>query len=238
MKVEIWSDYVCPFCYIGKKKFEMALEKFAHHNEIETVYKSFELDPTADPNTEIDTYTMLSKKYGMSVEQAKANSASIAEQAAAVGLTFRFDGTVMTNTFDGHRLMHYADEQGKGHEMANLLFKSYFTDGINIGKRSELTAIAAQLGFDKEAVAAMLDSDQYKEAVRGEEEEGSRLGIRGVPFFVIDRKYAVSGAQSPEVFLNALQQAWNEKHPTFVQIDGEDGTACSDGVCAPRNPNN
>jgi len=234
MKVEIWSDYVCPFCYIGKKKLELALEQFAHKDKIEILYKSFELDPNADSDTEMDTYTMLSQKYGMSVQQAKQNSSNIAEQAAEVGLTFNFDGTVMTNTFDAHRLMQFAAKQGKNHQMANLLFQSYFTNNVNIGKRDSLIAIAGQLDLDEDETAAMLASDQFSAEVRAEEEEASRLGVRGVPFFVIDRKYAVSGAQSPEVFLNALKQAWDEKYPALVQVSDDQGGMCTDGVCEPK----
>lgn len=237
MKVEIWSDYVCPFCYIGKRKFEFALEKFAHKDQIETVFRSFELDPSADPNSNVSTYSMLASKYGMSVEQAKATTVNVAEQAAAVGLTFNFDGTVFTNTFDAHRAVHFAAEHGKDKELSERLFKAYFTDGENVGNRERLAELASEVGLDTAAVADVLAANKFADAVRAEEEEGSRLGIRGVPFYVIDRKYAVSGAQSPEVFLDTLNKAWEEKHPTPIQVyEGEVDALCTDSYCVPEAP--
>ncbi|CAM4202774.1 DsbA family oxidoreductase [Paenibacillus alkaliterrae] len=215
MKVEIWSDYVCPFCYIGKRKFEQTLEKFAHKDQIETVFRSFELDPGADPNSNVSTYSMLAAKYGKSVEQAKATTLNVTEQAAAVGLIFNFDGTVATNTFDAHRAVHFASEYDKDKALSERLFKAYFTEGINLGNRTRLAELAAEVGLNAAEMADVLASDKYEDAVRSEEEEGSRLGIRGVPFYVIDRKYAVSGAQSPEVFLETLTKAWEEKNPAI-----------------------
>jgi predicted DsbA family dithiol-disulfide isomerase len=156
MKVEIWSDYVCPFCYIGKRKFEQALEKFAHKDHIEIVFRSFELDPSADPTSNISTYSMLASKYGMSIEKAKETTVGVAEQAAAVGITFHFDGTMETNTFDAHRVVHYAAQQGKDKEMSERLFKAYFTDGENVGNRERLAVLAAEVGLDAAAVAAPL----------------------------------------------------------------------------------
>jgi len=234
LKVEIWSDYVCPFCYIGKRKFELALAKFAHKEQIEIVFRSFELDPGADPNSNISTYSMLASKYGMSVEKAKQTTANVAEQAAAVGITFHFEGTVSTNTFDAHRVVHFATELGKEKKVSERLFKAYFTDGVNIGNRERLVEIASEAGLDAEAVAAMLETAQFADNVREEEEEGSKLGISGVPFYVFDRKYAVSGAQSPEVFLDTLNKAWADKHPSFIQVnEGDADVTCTDGYCVP-----
>lgn len=235
MKVEIWSDYVCPYCYIGKRKFELALENFAHKDAVEVEFRSFELDPNADPNSNISTHSMLASKYGMSVEQAKAATASITEQASTVGITFKFEGTVETNTFDAHRLVHFATEQGKAKELSERLFKAHFTNGENVGNREKLVELAAEVGLDASAAADILAANKYAEAVRGEEEEGSRLGIRGVPFYVVDRKYAVSGAQSPEVFLDTLNKAWEEKYPSFIQVNEANADElCTDGVCAPK----
>lgn len=234
MKVEIWSDYVCPFCYIGKRKFELALERFEHKEQIETVFRSFELDPSADPNSNVSTYHMLAAKYGMSLERAKETTVNVAEQAAAVGLTFNFDGTVSTNTFDAHRVVHLAAQHGKDKAVSERLFKAYFTDGENIGNRERLAALAAEAGLDAASVTEMLETDQFADAVRGEEAEGSQMGIRGVPFYVVDRKYAVSGAQSPEVFLDTLNKAWSEKHPNLIQVnEGDSDALCTDGYCVP-----
>ncbi|HTG69944.1 MAG TPA: DsbA family oxidoreductase [Candidatus Udaeobacter sp.] len=234
MKVEIWSDYVCPFCYIGKRKFELALERFAHKKQIEIVFRSFELDPSADPNSNVSTYHMLAAKYGMSLEKAKETTVNVAEQAAAVGLTFNFDGTVSTNTFDAHRVVHFAAQHGKEKAVSERLFKAYFTDGENIGNRGRLAALAADAGLDASSVSEMLETNQFADAVRGEEEEGRQIGIRGVPFYVVDRKYAVSGAQSPEVFLDTLNKAWSEKHPDLFQVnEGDSDALCTDGYCVP-----
>ncbi|RCW50842.1 DsbA family oxidoreductase [Paenibacillus prosopidis] len=237
MKVEIWSDYACPFCYIGKRKFEMALERFEHKEKVETVFRSFELDPNADPNANKSTYSMLASKYGMSIEQAKATTVNVAEQAAAVGLTFNFENMVETNTFDAHRVVQYANEQGKAKEMSERLFKAHFTDNENVGNRSTLAQLAAEVGLDADQVSEMLATSSYKDDVRNQEEEGNRLGIRGVPYYVFDRKYAVSGAQSPEVFLDTLNKAWEEKYKAFVQVnEGDNDSLCTDGSCAINEP--
>jgi len=238
MKVEIWSDYTCPFCYIGKSKFELALERFTHKEHIETVFRSFELDPGADPHSGQSTYSMLAARYGMSIEKAKQATLNVTEQAAAVGLTFHFEKAIATNTFDAHRAVHFAAEQGKDKELSDRLFKAYFTDGENIGDRDRLAALAAEVGLDPTQVAETLESSTYKESVRGEELKGSTLGIQGVPFYLIDDKYAISGAQSPEVFLDALNKAWSEKHPDLIQVnDGSTDALCKDGYCVPNAPN-
>lgn len=238
MKVEIWSDFVCPFCYIGKKKFEAALTQFAHKEHIVTEFRSFELDPHADSSARMNTYEMLSKKYGMTIEQAKASSDNLVQQAAAVGLTFRFDGALALNTFDAHRLAQYGESQGRGAQMAERLFRAYFTDNEDISDKARLVELAVEAGLDEAGATAVLESDQLADVVRGQEEEGSRLGIRGVPFFVIDRKYAVSGAQSPAVFLDTLNKAWEAKYPVLEQVgDVQEGAACTDGYCAPGTDN-
>ncbi|MBH5317724.1 DsbA family oxidoreductase [Paenibacillus sp. GSMTC-2017] len=234
MKVELWSDFVCPFCYIGKRKFESALSEFPHKDHVELEFKSFELDPNTDSSLNASVHEMLAKKYGMSIDQAKASSNNVAEQAAAVGLVFRFDGMLDLNTFDAHRLSQYAADQGKGAEMSERLLKAHFTDSDNISNHARLLELAVEVGLNREAVRQLLESTQYADKVREQEEEGSRLGIRGVPFFVIDRKYAVSGAQSPAVFLDTLNKAWEEKYPTLLQVDeaNSDGI-CTDGICIP-----
>ncbi|MDQ6418045.1 DsbA family oxidoreductase [Paenibacillus sp. LHD-117] len=211
MKVEIWSDYVCPFCYIGKTKFESALAAFEHKDSVVTEMRSFELDPNTDSSAGMTTYEMLSRKYGMSMEQAKASSDGVVQQAAAVGLPFRLEGTLNLNTFNAHRLSHYAEEQGKGKEMSARLLKAYFTDNLNIDDLDQLSELAAEVGLDLEETKKVLGSDRYADTVRSQEQEGNKLGIRGVPFFVIDRKFAISGAQQPEVFLETLRRAWAER---------------------------
>jgi predicted DsbA family dithiol-disulfide isomerase len=232
MKVEIWSDFVCPFCYIGKRRYEEALRRFAHREAVETVYRSFELDPHARRDGNPGVYDMLAAKYGMSREQAKANTAQLAQQAKAVGLDFYFDRTIQTNTFDAHRLAHYAAAKGKLIEMTERLLKAHFTDALHLGDMETLADLAAEVGLEREDALRALKAGEYADDVRDDEQEAARLGVHGVPFFVIDRKYAVSGAQSSEMFLGALQKAWEEAHPLTVLSDGATDAVCTDAGCA------
>ncbi|NOV04327.1 DsbA family oxidoreductase [Paenibacillus planticolens] len=235
MQVEVWSDFACPFCYIGKRKFEAALEQFPNKNEVEVIYRSFELDPNAPKDVDYDVHDMLASKYGMSREQAKGMNDQMVGQAQSVGLTYHFDTMVVTNTFDAHRLTQFAAKHNKMHEMTERLLKAYFTESKHIGDHETLAELAAEVGLDKNEVAAMLAGDDYTKEVRSDEQTASQLGARGVPFFVIDRKYGISGAQSSEVFLQAVQKAWEEVKPlTVLNAPGMDdaGEACVDGVCA------
>ncbi|WP_314590846.1 DsbA family oxidoreductase [Paenibacillus terrigena] len=210
MKVEIWSDYQCPFCYIGKRQFEEALKQFPHQDAIEIVFKSFELDPNApvEPKETIDE--MLAAKYGMSIEQAEAMNADVAARAAEVGLTYVFDEMKPVNSLMAHRLTHFAATRGLQQPLNERLFAAYFTESKSVGDMKTLIALAVEVGLDREEVTAVLASDQFAAEVRADEQEGSRLGIQGVPFFVFNRRYAVSGAQSQDVFRDVLQKAWDE----------------------------
>jgi predicted DsbA family dithiol-disulfide isomerase len=241
MKVEIWSDYMCPFCYIGKRKFEAALDRFSNKKDIEVVYRSFELDPDSKRDASHDVHEMLASKYGMSRERAESMNRDVTAQAQAVGLAYHFDTMILTNTFDAHRLSHFAARYGKMHEMTEALLKAYFTDSKHIGDHETLAALAAEVGLDQAEAAGMLGGDEFTSEVRADEQEAVNLGVRGVPFFVINRKYAVSGAQPSEVFLDALQKAWDEDRPLTV-LNGSDSSstvdeACVDGVCAPAPQN-
>lgn len=237
MQIDVWSDFACPFCYIGKKRLEGALAKFEHGKHVKVVFRSFELDPNAAISYEHDVHEMLSRKYGMPREKAIEMNSDLAKQAASVGLTFNFDTLVLTNTFDAHRLTHFAAKYGKQDEMSERLFRAYFTDSKHLGERDTLADLAAEVGLDRQEALAVLESDAHAQDVRGDEEEASRIGVRGVPFFVINRKYAISGAQPNEVFLNAIKQAWDEAYPALTVINDlpndADGAACSDGTCAP-----
>lgn len=234
MKVEIWSDFVCPFCYIGKRHFEAALNQFANKSSVEVVYKSFELDPNAKLHYDMDMHHLLAAKYGMSLEQAKAANENVSRQAAQVGLTYHFDTMQPTNTFAAHRLVHFATQQGKMTEMAERLFKAYFTESKHIGEHETLSALAAEIGMDPEEVVKMLNSNDFSKEVRADEQEAGMLGIQGVPFFVINRKYAVSGAQPIDVFLGALQKA-SEEESSFTILNesknASDDPYCADGQC-------
>jgi predicted DsbA family dithiol-disulfide isomerase len=237
MKVEIWSDYACPFCYIGKRRFEAALENFPNRNDIDVVYRSFELDPNAERSVNHDVHEMLASKYGMSRERAKGMNDDLTGQAKAVGLTYHFDTLILTNTFDAHRLAHFAARFGKMHELTERLLKAYFTESKHIGDHKTLATLAAEVGLNKNEAADMLAGEEFTAEVRADEQEAVRLGIRGVPFFVINGKYAISGAQPSEVFLEALQKAWSENNPPLVILNdssnGVTDAACVDGVCGP-----
>jgi predicted DsbA family dithiol-disulfide isomerase len=236
MKVEIWSDIACPFCYIGKRRFEAALEKFSNKQDIEVIYRSFELDPNAKRDVNQDVHDMLAAKYGMTRERAKAMNADVTGQAQTLGLAYNLDHMILTNTFDAHRLTHFAARYGLMHEMTELLFKAYFTDSKHVGDHETLTALAAEVGLDAEEAAKVLAGDEYSNEVRADQREAVRLGIRGVPFFVINSKYAISGAQPSEVFLDALRKAWDEDKPLTLLNKPDSNSndeACVDGVCAP-----
>ncbi|WP_302622195.1 DsbA family oxidoreductase [Brevibacillus laterosporus] len=219
MKVEVWSDFACPFCYIGKQQIEAALDKFAHKDDVEVVFRSFELDPKAQRDVDYDVHDMLVAKYGMSRDQAIAMNENLSSKAKEVGLTFQFDTLILTNTFDAHRLAKYAFKQGKMNPMTQELFQAYFTDSRHLGDHETLVELAVKVGLDRDEALKVLADDDYSVDVRSDEEEASRLGVSGVPFFVIDRKYAVSGAQSTDMFLNALQTAWKESQSLNVSDD-------------------
>lgn len=209
MKIEIWSDFACPFCYMGKRRLERALEQFPNRTEVEIAFRSFELDPNAERETDMDVYDMLSAKYGVSRSQAISMNAQLAGQARELGLIYRFDTMILTNTFDAHRLTHWAARQGKQAEMAERLFRAHFTDSLHIGRRETLIGLAEEVGLGRDEAANMLAGEAFADAVRKDEREAAGLGIRGVPFFLIDRKYAVSGAQPVDVFLQALRKGWD-----------------------------
>lgn len=231
MKVEIWSDVVCPFCYIGKRRFEEALNQLQNQEQVEVTYHSFELDPYSKKDQHSDIHGVLAQKYGMSYEKAKEMNANVGKQAQGVGLTYNFDTMIPTNTFDAHRLMHFAKSKGKLVEMTERLFRAYFTEGKNIGDHDTLVGLAEEIGLDKNEASGILSSDTYTSDVRSDEQEAQSLGIQGVPFFVINRKYAVSGAQPTEIFLNALTKAQSEEKPLTILNTNDDGT-CSDGSCS------
>ena len=210
MKVEIWSDVVCPWCAIGKRRFERALSQFDHADEVDVVLRSFELDPTAPRSRDTDLIGHLAAKYGMSREQAVASQDRLTEMAEIEGLEFHFDKAQPGNTLDAHRLLHLAEAHGLQDAMAQGLFTGYFRDGKAIGEPDVLRAIAVAAGLDGAAVDEVLASDRYEAEVRADEEEAQALGVAGVPFFVIDRRYGVSGAQAPDLLLELLDKAWEE----------------------------
>jgi len=235
MKVEVWSDFACPFCFIGKQRFETALEQFANKDDVELVFKSFELDPHAPQREDHDVHDMLVGKYGMSREQAIAMNDNIGKEGKEAGITFQFDDIQLTNTFDAHRLAKYATEQGKN-RILNDFFRAYFTEGRHLGDHDALVEMTVKAGFNEDEVRKVLQSNDYANAVRADEKEAQELGVTGVPFFVIDRKYALAGAQSSDKFLDTLHTAWEESQPLKVlnEINSESRSAdtCVDGFCS------
>lgn len=237
MKIEVWSDFVCPFCYIGKRHLEKALASvpFAQHVEVE--FKSFELDPNAPKYEGKSIHEVLAKKYGMSLEQAMQANERVGQQAASVGLTFHFDEMKPTNTFDAHRLMKYAKTQGKEKEITEKILYEYFTESRHIGDVETLAKIAVETGLSRdEAIKVLLDSTDFENEVRLDESLAQQYGITSVPFFVLNGKYAISGAQPIETFLNAIKKVWEEESvPPFLQdLSGPNAseTSCTDGNCA------
>ncbi|GAA5019947.1 DsbA family oxidoreductase [Streptomyces siamensis] len=235
MRVEIWSDIACPWCYVGKARFEKALEAFPHRDGVEVVHRSFELDPGRAKGDIQPVLTMLTKKYGMSEAQAQAGEENLGAQAAAEGLEYRTRGRDHGNTFDMHRLLHLAKEQGRQDELIGLLYKANFAEERTVFDDDErLVELAVAAGLDADAARAVLaDPAAYADDVRADEREAAELGANGVPFFVLDRKYGVSGAQPAEVFTQALTQAWGEREPLkLIQQGSADAEACGPDGCA------
>jgi predicted DsbA family dithiol-disulfide isomerase len=210
LTVEIWSDVVCPWCYIGKRRFETALEGFAHADEVTVMWRSFELDPEAPKVAEGAYPERLAAKYGMTVERATQLGVEMTERATAEGLEFHLDRSRSGNTFDAHRLIHLAATYGHQAAAKERLFQAYFTDGEPISDPETLVRVVAEVGVDPDEARDVLQSDRFADDVREDELLASQLGIQGVPFFVLDRRYGVSGAQPPEVLVQALQRAWDE----------------------------
>ncbi len=214
MKIEIWSDIACPFCYIGRRHLELALEELPFRDEVSVQWKSFQLDPTASADGGQRAVDMLASKYGMSLEQARASQAQVSARAREVGLDMRADGGLSTNTRDAHRLLHLATEHGLQSELKAALFQAHFADGVNVGDHTVLSSIATGVGLPEEDVSAVLNSDRFAAEVASDQQEGQSLGVQGVPFFVLGRRYGLSGAQPVEVFREALEQAWQEQGAT------------------------
>ncbi|MGZ8734235.1 MAG: DsbA family oxidoreductase [Acidimicrobiia bacterium] len=219
--VEIWSDVVCPWCYIGKRRFEEAASRFGHRDELEVVWRSFELDPAAPAERCGDAVEHLARKYGVTREKAQAMEDGVTRTAAKVGLEYRLDRARRGNTFDAHRLLHLAADRGRQGELKERLLRAYFTDGEPIGDAATLAALATEVGLDAAEVQRVLDGDAYAEAVRRDERLASGLGATGVPFFVFGRAAAVGGAQSPEILLEAMEHAWSTI-PAGASVAGEE----------------
>jgi predicted DsbA family dithiol-disulfide isomerase len=208
MQVEIWSDIVCPWCYLGKRRFERALDGFEHRDAVEVAYRSFELDPSAPRDQTTPTVDVLASKYGMGRQQAEQAQQEMEQRAAQDGLTFQMAGLRSGNTRDAHRLVQLAGSTGKQADLVERLHRAYFTEQDSVFDHAALTRLAVEAGQDPDAVRQVLSTDRFTDAVLADERTANALGATGVPFFVLDRRYGVSGAQSSPTLMKALEQAW------------------------------
>jgi predicted DsbA family dithiol-disulfide isomerase len=234
MKVEIWSDIMCPFCYIGKRKFEEALEQFAHKDDLRVEWKSFQLNPDLKTQTDKNIYGYLAEQKGWTLEYSRNVHAQMVAKAKESGLDYNFDSVIPANSFNAHRLSHLAARYNLQDAAEERLFKAYFTEGKNIDDIDTLVQLGVEIGLKEEEVRQMLQGDLYAKEVYQDMYEAQQIGVRGVPFFVMDRKYAVSGAQPGSVFLGALERAYQEfeKEQLAAAEPSADGSSCSiDGNC-------
>lgn len=210
MKLELWSDIACPFCFIGKRHLEQALESFPHADAVDISWRSFQLAPGMPREVAGSQLEHLARKYGLSEEEAREAQQGVVAMAAASGLELDLDRVRLVNTFDAHRLMQYAGERGHGGALAEQLFAGYFVDGESLADHPTLTRLAVASGLDAEGATAVLgDTAAYADAVRADAATAQQLGLRGVPAFILDRRLGLTGAQPPEVILQGLQRAWD-----------------------------
>jgi predicted DsbA family dithiol-disulfide isomerase len=231
MEIEIWSDVACPWCYVGKRRFEAALEQFEHRDDVTITWRSFELDPEAPAEREGDRAEHLARKYGMSAEQAKQSEVQMTQTAAGEGLDFHLDISRAGNTFDGHRLVHLAKSHDLQDAMKERLLQAYFGEGELISDHQTLVRLAQEVGLPEDEVREMLASDRYAAEVREDERAAHSFGISAVPTFVVDRQLGASGAHPPEQLLGLLRQGWAQRKPPVGVVLGADGEACGVDGC-------
>jgi predicted DsbA family dithiol-disulfide isomerase len=211
MELEVWSDIACPWCYIGKRRLEAALENFEHADEVTITWRSFELDPNAPAERPGELAGHLASKYGMAIEQARQSQEGITATAAGEGLNFRLDVARSGNTFDGHRLVHLAAEHGLQAAMKERLMRAYFSEGQLISDPETLVALGIEIGLPESEIRELLAVERFADEVRADEQTAAGLGVSGVPTFIVDRKVGVTGAQPPELILEMLRQGWTRR---------------------------
>jgi predicted DsbA family dithiol-disulfide isomerase len=219
--VEIWSDIACPWCYIGKRRFEAALARFEHRDDVRVTWRSFELDPAAPGEREGERAARLAEKYGISVEQARSMEQQMTETAAGEGLDFRFDIARSGTTFDAHRVIHLARSHDLEDQMKERLLRAYFTEGELMSDHDTLTRLAVEVGLDEDEVREALATGRYGDEVRDDERTAGGFGISAVPTFVVDRSIGASGAHPPEALLELLHRGWENRAPVSVVSGGE-----------------
>ncbi len=233
MRIEVWTDVVCPFCYIGKRELQTALAGFEHSDEVDVVWRAFQLDPDA-PAEGQDTTGLLMAKYQMSSAQVAAQNEQLAARAAEVGLTYNWRQSKSANTLDAHRLVKLADSEGLAEQATERLMQAYFTDGLVVSDHDVLVRIGTEVGLAADRVRDLLDGVEFAEEVHTDQSQASQYGIQGVPFFLIDGQWAVSGAHPAELFQQALDQVWDETHrPQFITLGDVSGGGggCGCGGC-------
>jgi protein disulfide-isomerase len=236
MKVEVWSDIMCPFCYIGKRHYEAAIQQFADSNRIEIEWKSFQLDPSIpkNPENKNNVYKYLADRKGMSEAQSRKMHDNVVEMAKQAGLNYNFDKAVIANSFDAHKMIQLAKTKGLGDEAEERLFRAYFIEGMDFGDAATLVKIGQEIGLQANDIEAALVSEELAKKVNADVAEAAQLGIQGVPFFVFNRKYAVSGAQPTEAFLQTLEKSfaeWEKANPKSA-FEVIEGPVCKpDGKC-------
>jgi predicted DsbA family dithiol-disulfide isomerase len=231
MRIDVWSDIACPWCYVGKRRLERALKDFPHADEVNVVWHAFELDPAAPKERDpaVSHAERLAKKYGITTEQARRNSERLREVARGEGLAFDFDHIRSGNMFDAHRLVHLGHARGRQDAVKERFLRAYLEEGALMSDHATLVRLAQDAGLSEAEVTDVLASDQFAEEVRADETQAHQLGITGVPCFVLDGRFAVSGAQSPEVLLSALHQAWSEREPAAPAF--AEGAVCGPDGC-------
>jgi predicted DsbA family dithiol-disulfide isomerase len=233
MKVEIWSDINCPFCYIGKRKFEKALNEFGQKDKVEVIWRSFQLDPELKyvPGQTVHQY--LAVRKGVSLEKGKEMNTYMSGMAKEIGLSYDFDKAIINNTLNAHRLLHLAHKHGVQNEVKEKLFAAYYTNGKNLGETETLVQIGESAGLEGEEIRAMLESALFIQDVQQDQYEAQQIGVQGVPFFVFNDKYAVSGARESEIFTQVLEKVWQEEAPVQRKIAPVQLAPANGGFCIP-----
>jgi predicted DsbA family dithiol-disulfide isomerase len=232
IRIDVWSDVVCPWCYVGKRRLERALAAFPHKDEVEIVHRAFQLDPSAPRDRTEPVLEHLAAKYGTSVEQARTMQARVSQIAAGEGLEYHLDRTLSGNTFDAHRVLKLARERGREAEVLERFYRAYFTEAQSLFDAPSLARIAAEAGLDPAEVERVLAGDTYADEVEAARYEAGKLGANGVPFFVVGGRYGISGAQPLELFEQVLERAWADAHPAALTPIGGDAETCADDSCA------
>ncbi len=231
MRIDVWSDVMCPWCWLGKARLEKALAEHPRRDEVEVVFHSFELDPRTPEDLDISANEMLAKKYGFPRAQIDAMHERIRDMGLEIGIDFRFDRVRTSNTFDAHQVIHLAHERGKQRAMVDRLFEAHFRDGVRVGDRAELVRLAVEVGLDAVEVQAALDERRLAPAVHADEAQARSLGVTGVPFYVFDGTFGVSGAQSVDVLRSVLDRVWAKRPAVTAEASDASLGASDDESC-------